>query len=79
MLPQTFEDTAVADPLTGKLGDGGPLDVCEISSLGKPTVRRARRRRAARILSLHPLYLAHSELACKSLAAVFAEPTNPLL
>jgi len=47
VLPQTYEDPAERDAATGARGDGGPLDVCEIGTLGAPTVRRRRRAAAA--------------------------------
>ena len=36
-LPQTYEDPAHKDAWTGLLGDGDPIDVCDISSLPRPT------------------------------------------
>ena len=45
-LPQTWEDPAVADALTGLPGDGRPLDVAEIGEAGKPAVRRCEGGRA---------------------------------
>jgi len=36
-LPQTYEDPDHKDAWTGLLGDGDPIDVCDISSLPRPT------------------------------------------
>jgi inorganic pyrophosphatase len=36
-LPQTYEDPAHKDTWTGLLGDGDPIDVCDISSTPRPT------------------------------------------
>jgi inorganic pyrophosphatase len=36
-LPQTYEDPAHKDVLTNLLGDGDPLDVCDISSMKAST------------------------------------------
>ena len=36
-LPQTYEDPAHKDALTGLLGDGDPVDVCDISQTVAPT------------------------------------------
>jgi inorganic pyrophosphatase len=36
-LPQTYEDPGHKDALTNLLGDGDPLDVCDISSEPRPT------------------------------------------
>lgn len=36
-LPQTYEDPAHKDAWTGLLGDGDPIDVCDISSTPRPT------------------------------------------
>lgn len=36
-LPQTYEDPEHKDRWTGLLGDGDPIDVCDISSLPRPT------------------------------------------
>ena len=36
-LPQTYEDPAHKDAWMGLLGDGDPLDVCDISSTPQPT------------------------------------------
>ena len=36
-LPQSYEDPAHKDALTGLLGDGDPLDVCDISATPRAT------------------------------------------
>ena len=36
-LPQTYEDPAHKDAWTGLLGDGDPVDVCDISAQPRPT------------------------------------------
>lgn len=46
-LPQTFEDPDHADDWTGLLGDGDPLDVCDISTAKIVTVCGRHRRLVA--------------------------------